>query len=362
MRAIATMLLLVIAVTTSAQEDTARVAPPKLSFLGFVDAFYAYDSHQPDPESRQPFLYNHNRHSQFNLNLGLLRVSVSHVRFRAAVALQAGTYAIDNYAAEHEVLRHINEAQAGVALTRSGSLWLDVGIMPSHLGFESALSTENPTLSRSLVAEGSPYFLAAAKLSWNSSQTWSAAILVCNGWQRIRPVAGSTLPGFGTQLKFSPSEKTSLNWSTFIGTEDPDSTRRVRFFNNFFADIGLAEGLRIIAGFDIGMQQRAKGGFAQHVWWAPVIITHWQWHSRWACAVRGEYYDDAQGANIAPIAAGRFRAGGASITLTYSPHPMVMCRMECRWLNSPDRGFWGKEGPVSNTISGLGSIAVRFRR
>jgi hypothetical protein len=248
--------------TALAQTDTTRLAKPTLAFTGFVDVFYAYDSHRPQGDARQPFLYNHNRHNRFELNLGLVRLKLNHAKVRATVALHAGTYVNDNYAAEPEVLRHVAEANVGVALAGKGRLWLDVGIMPSHIGFESAISVDNQTLTRSLLAENSPYYLAAAKFTYTLHKKWEVAALVCNGWQRIRPVVGNTLPGFGTQVVWKPKDGLSLNWSTFIGTDDPDTTRRVRFFNNLYAQWQAHKNVGVTVGLDIGMQQQTKGSVA----------------------------------------------------------------------------------------------------
>jgi hypothetical protein len=45
--------------------------------------------------------------------------------------------------------------------------------------------------------------------------------LIVNGWQRIQRLQGNSLPSFGTQINYSPTEKITFNWSTFIGTDDP---------------------------------------------------------------------------------------------------------------------------------------------
>ena len=139
----------------SAQTGNPWDEKPSLSFLGFTDIFYAYDFNQPQGTSRQPFLYNHNRHNEFNLNLGLVKLGLTQTKYRAHLALQTGTYANDNYAAEPGLLKNIFEANVGLSLNKEDNLWLDAGILHSHIGFESAISTENPTLTRSLLAENS---------------------------------------------------------------------------------------------------------------------------------------------------------------------------------------------------------------
>jgi hypothetical protein len=58
----------------------------------------------------------------------------------------------------------------GVSLNADNNLWLDVGLFPLNLGFESALSIDNMTLTRSLAAESSLYVLTVAQLTYNPTE------------------------------------------------------------------------------------------------------------------------------------------------------------------------------------------------
>ena len=51
------------------------------------------------------------------------------------------------------------------ALNRSRTLWLDVGEFSSHIGFESAISADNYTLSRSLMAVSYTHLLICLGLT-----------------------------------------------------------------------------------------------------------------------------------------------------------------------------------------------------
>lgn len=230
----AVLILCIVSFNLSAQVDSTWQQKPQLAIEGFVDVFYVYDFNQPESITRQPFLFNHNRHNEFNLNLGLIKLALKHTKYRANFAMHTGTYANDNYAAEPGLLKNIFEANVGVSLNRRNNLWLDAGIFPSHIGFESAISADNMTLTRSMLAENSPYFLTGAKLTYNPNDHWEIAGLIVNGWQRIQRLPGNSIPSFGTQVTFTPTQKTTLNWSTFIGTDDPDTTRRMRYFNNLY--------------------------------------------------------------------------------------------------------------------------------
>jgi hypothetical protein len=354
------ILLLLIFLSQAAYSQSAWREKPKTTFSGFVDVFYVFDFNKPGTNSRQPFFYNHNRHNEFNLNLGYLKVSTENSRYRANIALQAGTYPNDNYAAELGALKNIFEANAGIALNSKSNLWLDAGIFGSHIGFESAISIDNWTLTRSLLAENSPYFETGARLTFTPTEKWEFAGLILNGWQRIQRVEGNSMPSFGTQLKFSPNEHFLINWSTFIGTTDPDSTRRMRYFNNFYGQFQLTEKIGLIAGFDLGLQQKEKNSMEYDTWLSPVIIGQYAFHQNWKAAIRGEYYLDQKGIIISTESPNEFKTAGLSLNLDYSPIPNIACRIEGRWLKSKDEIFETPESFRNQDFFIGSSISIKF--
>ncbi|MGZ8510898.1 MAG: outer membrane beta-barrel protein, partial [Chitinophagaceae bacterium] len=122
----------------------------KLTWSGFVDAYYSLGFGQSSNHEIASFLYNHNRHNEVNINLALMSLSYKDSTTRANFSLMAGTYPQYNLAAEPELFRHIYEANAGVRLARTKEIWIDAGILPSHIGFETAISKDCSTLTRSL--------------------------------------------------------------------------------------------------------------------------------------------------------------------------------------------------------------------
>lgn len=334
---------------------------PTLEISGFIDAFYVYDFNQPQSAKRQVFLYNHNRHNEFNINLAFLKFVVNHEKYRANLAIHAGTYSNDNYAEEPGFLKNIFEATIGLALDKKNKLWLDVGIMPSHIGFESAISSDNMNLTRSLLAENSPYFLAGAKLTYAPNDKIELAGLVVNGWQRIQRLNGNSMLSFGSQLKYTPTEKFTINWSTFVGTDDPDSLRRMRYFSNLYGQVNFTEKVALIAGFDVGMQQKFKNSSDENVWFSPVIIAQFKLTNHWKTAIRAEYYEDKAGVIIPTGTFNGFMTTGVSVNVDYAPTENILCRLEGRWLNSKDKIFESKASTFSynNFILGV-SIAIKF--
>ncbi len=352
--------MLKIGQSSFAQTDSIKNQNPQIKFSGFIDVFFAHDFNKPAKNSRQPFFYNHNRHNKLDLNLGFIKAAIEHSKYRANIALHTGTYANDNYASEPKLLQNIFEANIGLSLNEKNNLWIDAGIFASHIGFESAISTDSWTLTRSLLAENSPYYLSGAKLTYKPNSKWELAALISNGWQRIKKVSGNSLHSLGTQVKFNPSEKTTLNWSTFIGTDDPDTTRRMRYFNNFFGQFQLNKKWGLIAGFDIGTQQRTSNSSQYDFWFSPVMIIRYKFTETWATALRTEYYQDQTGVIIPTNTTNGFKTAGLSLNIDFSPSRHLFYRLEGRWLNSKDKIFQQSNTLVNNNFFIVTSIALRL--
>lgn len=340
---------------------TATPAPNPFSFSGYVEAYYQYDFNKPADNNRPGFIYSHNRHNEFNLNLGFLKGSYNTDRVRANLALAAGTYMNANYSAEAGVLKNIYEANAGVKISKKKNLWIDAGIFASHIGFESAVSKDCWTLTRSILADNSPYFESGAKFTYTSNNNkWIVSGLVLNGWQRIKRVDGNSLMSYGTQLQYKPNTNTTFNYSTFIGTDKPDSLRQWRYFHNLYGIFNVTNKFGIIAGFDIGSEQKTKGSNDFNTWYAPVLILKYALNSNWAIAARGEYYSDKKGVIIASGTINGFQTTGFSLNVDYAPTSNAVIRLEARTLNSKDDIFSKGNGFSNNNTFITSSIAVSF--
>lgn len=341
------------------QKDSIWSQSPAKTISGFIDSYYAFDFNQPNTLKRQNFLYNHNRHNQFALNLAYIKYAISHPKYRVNIAFHSGTYVNDNYAAEPTLLKLINEANVGVSLSRNNKLFLDLGVFPSYIGFESAISIDNLTLSRSILAENSPYFMTGAKLTYIPTKKIDLMFMLNNGWQRIQQVSGNSLVGFGSQVYFHPSEKFTFNWSTFVGTEDPDTTRRMRYFNNFYINASFKK-LTYTLGLDFGIQQKTKNSGAYSTWFSPVIIIKRQIINKLSAAFRAEYYQDQDNVIIQTFAAKGFKCASYSLNIDYKPLDNIALRVEARQLSSLKPIFEkGKEFTYQNFCL-LTSIALKF--
>ncbi len=332
-----------------------------LTISGYAEAYYAYDLSKPADHNRPSFLYSHNRHNEFNLNLGFIKAAYQSDKVRTSIALATGTYMNANYAAEPGVLKNIYEANAGISISKKKNLWIDAGIFSSHIGFESAVSKDCPTLTRSIGAENSPYFESGAKLTYTSNNgKWILAGFLLNGWQRIKKVDGSSRISVGTQLQYKPSVSTTFNWSTFAGTDKPDSIRTMRYFNDLYLLLNPSKKIALTAGFDIGVEQRSKKSNAFYSWLSPVLILKYAATDQWAFAARVENFSDKNGVIIATGTANGFQTTGFSFNIDYAPQSNALARIEFRSLHSRDAIFTRDAKAVQNNSVITASLAVSF--
>lgn len=350
--------LLIIPVVVSGQDSTKKNS---LSFSGYAEVYYQYDFNKPVDGNRPGFIYSHNRHNEFNLNLGYIKASYTAEKVRANLAIAAGTYINANYAAEPGVLKNVFEANAGIKLSKRKNIWLDAGIFPSHIGFESAISKVGWTLTRSILAENCPYFEAGAKITYTSyNGKWFLSGMALNGWQRITRISGNSLMSWGTQIQYKPSNKVLLNYSTFTGTDKPDSNRLSRLFHNVYGIFNVTDKLGVTLGFDIGTEEKAPNSNQKNTWYAPVAILKYSFDNKWAIAGRVEYYNDKNGVIISTTTPNGFQTAGYSLNIDYVPVKNTLVRLEGRTFSSKDKVFTKGTSLVKNNTFVTSSIAISF--
>ena len=160
-----------LALTLAAPDAHAQAADDsvRVTFGGFVDGYYAYDAGRPPQRDRAfaggaLFTTQPARHNEFNVNLAFVEAKLDAPRYRGRLAVQFGTSVQSNYSGEPRdgqisgpsVQQYLQEATAGYRIAKT--LWVDGGIFFSNMGMESWISRDNPTYTRSLVADYSPYY------------------------------------------------------------------------------------------------------------------------------------------------------------------------------------------------------------
>jgi hypothetical protein len=302
-----------------------------LKITGYMEVYYLYDLINRESHTRPEFVYSYNRSNEINLNLGFMKGSYSSSGIRANLAIMTGTYVNANLKNEPGVLKNLFEANIGARISKKRDLWVDAGIFASHIGFESAIGKDSWNLTRSILADNSPYFESGVKVGYTTpTGMWFLSGMILNGWQRIQMIEGNSLPSFGTQITFRPSGSVTLNSSTFLGTDKPDSARLIRYFHNFYGIFRLSERIAVTIGLDNGWEERQNDS-GYNLWYSPVVIFRTKLSEKISFDLRGEYYDDSN--NVIVKSADPFRVKGISMNIDYQIFSNALWRLELRHLN-----------------------------
>lgn len=311
--------LLLFLSSVALSQDTSKI---KLS--GYIDAYYSYDFSNPQNHIKNNFSYNHVKHNQFAINLAFMKANYENKNTRANLAIMTGDYVQFNLANEPALWQNVLEANVGVKISNKKSIWFDFGIMPSHIGFESAVSMDCWTLTRSLLAENSPYYETGAKLTIeNKHKTFTAALLLLNGWQVIERKDGFNKLNYGTQFTYKPNSKFLINYSNFIGSTYADSINNLRTYHNTYIVFEPNNKLGFTLGFDFGTENKGN-------WFSPVILIRKTLTPNSKLTFRYEHFSDNNQIIIQTQKNYGFVVSGVSINYDYFVNPNCLVRLEAK--------------------------------
>lgn len=331
-----------------------------IKYSGYFDFFYAYDFNKPDNGARQSFLVNHNRHDQLALNLACAAVELNKGKFKSKLALQAGTFVKDNYIAEpNKYLGIIQEANIGFALNNTKTIWLEAGVLPSHIGYESAATMDNFTLTRSLASELTPYFLSGGKITFENDR-WRVMGGMFNSWSTLFDYKKGQLPALGSQVVYKKNNETSFYWNTYIGSAIRDGFKQNRLYNNFYATWQATKKTAYIAALDIGYQRNTTNDPKWKNWFAPSVIIKRKLNDDFSVAVRGELFFDELEAVTTAVKDHAFDIMSASVNIDYRFIEDGMIRVEGRLMNSSGLYFKKKSQLVENNQIFIISLNKKF--
>ena len=348
----------------------------RVTFGGFVDAYYAWDAGRPPSFDRSfaggaLFTTQPARHNEFNVNLAYLEGVVTGPRVRGRFALQAGTSVQSNYSGEPRqgtvsgpsLGQHIQEATAGYRL--ADGLWVDAGIFYSNMGMESWVSRDNPTYTRSLVGDYSPYYSSGVKLTWAATPKLTARVDLVNGWQNISE--NNSGKGAGIRLDYAVSPAGTLSYYNFFSGE---VGTRLRTFNGVGAKIAAGP-WTLLGEADVGTQERAPGTDGTSTWLNTAGVVRYQATPLVGVSARLEYTDDedqvvigtgVRGAGPDAVANAPLRAVGGSVGVDVQPLPRVLWRTEGRGWRNRDAIFadGANAAPRRSSAFVVTSLALTF--
>jgi Putative beta-barrel porin-2, OmpL-like. bbp2 len=323
---------------------------PALNWSSYGEFYFGMDDLRSKSHNRPGFLYNHTRNEEIALNLAFARCELTDSLWRAKGGLMAGNYVEKNLSGEPSSLRNIYEATIGFRLQKAHDLWLEAGIFPSHIGYETVVSNDNPTLTRSLIAENSPYYESGVKLTgFSRNKKWSYLIAMINGWQRISRVGGYYPPSIGCQIKFEPNTTWTVSYSNYLGDESSDEDLALRQFHDLNIRFKTKNNVMVIAGLDVGQQPDLKSeDWTPTSWYGGSLMFSVPIQNGWSLNARLEKYVDSHEVVVNNPFDNGFELNGYSAGLDYKINEYGLLRLEGKRFDGPKFTFLEEEERISN--------------
>lgn len=343
--------LLLFIVLVTAVSVRAQTSPP-FTLSGALNVYYSWSVQQP-PDGQRAYSTQPATNGQVAVDLAVISGQWSSERFDARLALQAGTWADVNYVDGDEGWKVVHEANVRFRVDSVFSVI--AGIVPSNIGHESSINARNFTLSRSLNADLTPYFMTGAGVILRPSADLKFAVYAVNGWQRITDNNGQ-LSG-GTTVEWQPSASTTVSWNTYVGNDEPDGQARLRIHNNAWIDHAFSPTVQAVLMGDVSLlRNRLNGGFDAA--WYVGLKGAWQPSEIVRFAVRTEAMNDPD--NVLARSGPAFETIGMSLGVDLLPVEPVMVRFEVRSLHASQEVFPSSDGMARNDLFGTVALAATF--
>ncbi len=352
--------------TSFAQQEPVATNRPDsglFSVEAYAEAFYLYDSNRP-AGGTVPYFVSFNRHNEFNINLAYVAGRYTSERVRGVIMPGFGTFMNANYATEPTTLKHLVEANVGVKLFPKKGIWLDVGVLPSPYTNETAISMDQPTLTRSFAPEYVPYYVSGARLLVPLSAKVRLYGYVINGWQQMQDL-NSTL-AIGSWLEYKPNSKLSINWNTYLGDERSVAApmNRMRHFQDLYVLYAPEGNWWFTASAYMGWQERVQGdaGSRQDQWWQANATARYAIATdRWIYG-RVETFNDPHSV-VSTSPTGLEGSELMSGTLGYDANvtSMVKLRFEARYFGATDDSYIRDEAAASDGLWFVAGFTARFK-
>ncbi|MGZ8771713.1 MAG: outer membrane beta-barrel protein [Aeromicrobium sp.] len=185
-------------------------------------------------------------------------------------------------------------------------LRFDGGKFVTHMGYEVVEGYDgfNDNHSRSfLFGYAEPVTHTGLRLSYAFSDTVSGQFHLVNGWDNAKD--NNRGKSFGGQLAITPTPRIAVTVNYMGGPEQADNSNNLRHLFDLIATVKAAAAVTLAANYDYGREAQvaladtAGGGVRDVTWQGIAGYVRTALSPRMALIIRGECFDDPQGARTA---------------------------------------------------------------
>jgi putative OmpL-like beta-barrel porin-2 len=270
----------------------AKDSTSKLSFSGYVDAYYAYYTDSVGQGNFQKFPSVSPRSNQFGLNAICLTAQYDAEKVRGIFTLHYGDIPVSAWSG---TFNNIMEAHAGIRIFNK--LWLDAGFFRTHVGTEGLLPKENFASSISVPTFFEPYFESGARLNYTPTDKLAINLFVLNGYNIFED--NNSKKSLGLLVTYALGDKGNIGYNNYAGDDTPDeadSISHLRIYQNLFINYQF-NNLKIQLGGDFAWQENSdiEDPGKSAAMFSGVLGLKYQATNMFAIYGRGEIFNDPEG-------------------------------------------------------------------
>jgi Putative beta-barrel porin-2, OmpL-like. bbp2 len=354
--------------------------PPSLLAMGpltwaiYLDAYYAYQFHQPIDHTIFPTTVAP-RHDEISLNLATLGVEITgldgpigrlYIQYGSNVETTTGQDRTTQrgFFLTNRTFNYVQQAAGGWHFHALHGINAEIGIFPSYIGLESYLPQENWAYTHAFMSDATPYYFFGLRVQIYPTRRMKLELWVVNGWQTFGQ--WHEWRGGGYLWNWRPREWLSIVNSFYAGQEvqnDPGSVRlyvdnnvQLRWFKGETprAPRFIASSLVVDYGYETRTNALSGSIFG------ATLTNRFQWTPIWGATLRGDIFWDQTRA-ISPVfpfgspyvlpGTNPFLAGGVSVNVDCQPSPWALFRLEYSHREANQPLFSGPNG-----ITGPGGV------
>lgn len=259
----------------------------QLSITGYAsgEAYLGVNFSKPNSKKLPDFYYNHTKLNSSQLNLIEFSLILNSNRIHSQVTLADGVYMRNNYQGEQGAMKHIKDAYMEYYITENKYWSVASGVFPSHIGYESAAASGNLLLTRSLMAENSPYYESGTRIRYNNAdEKQTVGLYLLSGWQNSRWLKQFIQPALGWELGWKMGRKLECHYNGY--TTLSNEIKPKRQYHNTYFQLPINQHHSATLDFDLGYNQ--KKGQALQSWRSVSLVHQYQLTSSLTSALRIE--------------------------------------------------------------------------
>lgn len=354
--AVGLLILIGFAQVVRAEDAKPAAAPPPppkwydtVTFNGFVDAYYSYNSNTSGASSANG---NSNVYHNFDMKANDLNVSLVEVNIVKPVDDKngAGFYIGLAFGEAADVIAcggpvnclgspessYKNILQAYASMLLLPGLQLDFGKYVTQMGAEVIESKNNWNYTRSLLfVNAIPYYHSGARLTYTLNDMFFVQGQVANGWNNVSETNNGKY--YGVQVGITPIKPLPIIINYAVSSEPttlPVTTTTVHdalSLLDVIVTYNVTDALSFMANYDNATQKQGISASNDAKWDGFALYGRYAFTSTMAAAVRFEQFNDADGFRTNVM----FGNGGQKLTeetLTLEHNSLAGClvRLEFR--------------------------------